>query len=261
MLIPTTNDYIIIGDIHGCIDEFKELLKQNGFKIDSRGIINTPINKSIVLLGDFIDRASKDKIIDTINFIHKNYYILNQKEQRFYIIRGNHEERVYQYITKDPTLKITPKILEEQDSKLKEKFLKLYQDSFVWLKYNYSEDFSISLTHAPCKERYLTKDDKISHANMIKSKSRSQNPNISLDNLIPYIHKEAKNNRHYHIFGHLSQPNIRIFKNKICIDTSAIYGNYLSCAIIEKDRLRFDSIPFLNKQKPATQKYNLLFDF
>jgi len=275
MFLPTTNSYIVIGDIHGCIDELKELLIQNNIKIDSRGIIDYASlgDKSIILLGDFVDKATEEKIRDTINFIYQNYLYLNQFKQRFYLIIGNHEQMVYRYITKDHTLKLTPKTLEEKkkyynsadilekDEVLKKKFLKLYKESFVWLKYNYSRDFSVTLTHAPCEEKYLTKDDPISHQKMIKCISRSKNRGVKLDDLIPYTHQEAKDNRHYHIFGHLSQPNIRKYKNKICIDTSAIYGNSLSCAIIKEDKLSFNSVPFLNKQKAVTQHYNLLFDF
>ncbi|NOZ89739.1 MAG: hypothetical protein GXO60_00475 [Epsilonproteobacteria bacterium] len=273
MLLPIDNEYIVIGDVHGCIDELKALLIQNGFKINE-GIIDASLNnKAIILLGDFIDKATPQKLKDTIEFIYQNYYHLNQKEQRFYILRGNHEEMVYRYISKDPTLEITPKRLEEKkryyntasllekDSDLRDKFLDLYQNLSIWLKYDYSSDFSVTLTHAPCQERYLAKDDTISHAKMVKSESRSKNRGVKLDDLIPYIHQEAKDNQHYHIFGHLSQPDIRKYKNKICIDTSAIYGNSLSCAIIQKDKLSFNSVPFLNKQKSVTQKYNILFDF
>ena len=107
----------------------------------------------------------------------------------------------------------------------------------------------------------FTKDDEVSKEKMIKSASRSKNRGVKLDNLLSYLHKEAKDNRHYHIFGHLSQPNIRVFKNKICIDTSAIYGDSLSCAIIKNNKLLFNAVKFQNRQKSATQEYNLLFDF
>jgi hypothetical protein len=96
---------------------------------------------------------------------------------------------------------------------------------------------------------------------MIKCISRSKSPNMPLDELIPYTNTEAKDNKHYHIFGHLSQPNIRQYKNKVCIDTSAIYGATLSCAIIKDNELTFDSIPFENRQQKGTQTYNLLFNF
>ncbi len=273
MFISTEDEYIVVGDIHGCIDELQLLLIQNGFKIDQNDIIDaSSSDKSIILLGDFIDKADDIKLAQTINFIYRNFHNLNRDTQRFYLILGNHEAMVYRHIQKDPTLD-NPKDLEkkikyyntalllERDNDLKKKFLELYNSSYIWLKYNYNKEFSVTLTHAPCQEKYLTKDDNKSIANMIKSKSRSKNRGVSLDNLLPYLAQEAEDNRHYHIFGHLSQENIREYKNKICIDTSAIYGNRLSCAIISKDKLYFDSVKFQQKQSPSKQIYNTLFDF
>ncbi len=276
MILPSNYEYIVIGDVHGCVDELKSLLAKQGFKTNHENLLQiTPKNqyKSIVLLGDFIDKASDEKLTQTIEFIYNNYKHLNQDRKRFYLIEGNHEAMVYRYITKDPTLIITPKTIRdkeryyntvallEKNSKLKKLFLELYRECSVWYKYIYQEYFSVTLTHAPCPERYLAKDDIVSQKKMIKCVSRSRNPNVSLDELLPYTHKEAKDNQHYHIFGHLSQPNIRQYKNKICIDTSAIYGGYLSCAIIKKDIISFDSTPFEFKQKKAKQSYNLLFNF
>jgi len=276
MILPSNYEYIVIGDVHGCIDELKTLLAKQEFKTNHKNLLQiTPKNKnkSIILLGDFVDKGSNEKIAQSIEFIYKNYKYLNQERKRFYLIRGNHEEMVYRYITNDPTLVITPETIKdkeryynsvallEKNPKLKELFLELYKECSVWYKYIYKEHFSVTLTHAPCPKRYLAKDDIESQKKMIKCVSRSKNPNVPLDELIPYIHQEAEDNQHYHIFGHLSQPNIRQYKNKICIDTSAIYGDTLSCAIIKKDTISFDSTPFEFKQKKAKQRYNILFDF
>ncbi len=276
MILPSNYEYIVIGDVHGCIDELKSLLAKQGFKTNHENLLQiTPQNKnkSIVLLGDFIDKASDEKLKETIEFIYSNYKHLNQERKRFYLIRGNHEAMVYRYITNDPTLITTPKTIRdkekyyntvallEKEPNLKKLFLELYKECSVWYKYIYQEHFSVTLTHAPCQEKYLAKDDITSQKKMIKCVSRSKNPNISLDELLPYTHQEAKDNQHYHIFGHLSQPNIRQYKNRICIDTSAIYGDTLSCAIIKEDNISFDSTPFEFKQKKGEQTYNLLFDF
>jgi len=276
MKLPIDSTYIVMGDVHGCIDELKTLLKKQGFGINNQNLLETNEknkDKSIVLLGDFIDKANEEKLTETIEFIYQNYQHLNQEKKRFYLILGNHEAMVYRYVTQDPTLTITPKTIEnkekyyntvallEKNSHLKKLFLELYHACDIWLKYEKDLDFSVSLTHAPCEEKYLAQEDKTSRKKMIKCVSRSKNPKLSLDKLIPYTHQEAKENQHYHIFGHLSQPNVRQYKNKICIDTSAIYGNSLSCVIVKNKTLTFDAVPFENKQAPATQIYNKLFDF
>jgi len=276
MLLPSNNEYIIIGDLHGCIDELKTLLNKQGFPLNEEGLLQiTPQNehKSIVLLGDFIDKASEEKLTETIEFIHKNYAHLNKERKRFYLIEGNHENMVYRYITNDSTIIVTPKTIRnkekyyntvallEKNSHLKKLFMELYEVCQPYFYYAYDEDFSVTLTHAPCPEEYLRGESKEAKKRMMKCVSRSKNPTMPLDELLPYTHEEAKDNQHYHIFGHLSQPNIRQYKNKICIDTSAIYGASLSCAIVKKNQLSFDAVPFEHKQQKGIQTYNILFDF
>jgi len=275
MLLPSENEYIIIGDVHGCIDELKSLLKKQGFSTQENLLQITPENshKSIVLLGDFIDKGSDEKLTETIEFIYENYQHLNRERKSFYLILGNHEEMVYRYLMNDPTLIITEKTIRnkekyyntvallEKKPKLKALFLELYKACRVWYKYVHNDAFSVTLTHAPCPEAYLTKSSQEARKKMIKCVSRSKKPDTPLDELIAYCHEEAEDNEHYHIFGHLSQPNIRQYKNKICIDTSAIYGDHLSCAIVKGNSLQFDAVPFENKQKKGTQIYNTLFNF
>jgi len=276
MRLALDMEYIVIGDVHGCVDELKTLLAKQGFLLDSQNLLQlTPQNqhKSIILLGDFVDKGSEDKIRETIEFLYKNYHHLNQKKKHLHLILGNHEEMIYRYITNDPRLKITPKSIEnkakyyntvallEKDTILRERFRELYHSCEPFLYYAYNEQFSLTFTHAPCPEKYLREEDEYSRKQMIKCVSRSQYPKMSLDELIPYAHEEAKENQHYHIFGHLSQPNIRHYKNRVCIDTSAIYGGELSCAIVKKDKLTFDSVPFENRQKSGTQNDSKLFDF
>ncbi len=275
MLLPLGYEYIIIGDVHACIDELKSLLIKQGFLIKDNLLEVTPQseNKSIILLGDFVDKGNDEKLTQTIEFIYANYYHLNQERQRFYLIEGNHENMVYRYITHDDTLLITPKTIAnkekyyntvallEKTPPLKKLFLELYEVLHPYLYYQYDENFSVTLSHAPCEEQYLRLNSTEGKKKMIKSISRSKNPTMPLDELMPYLLQEAVDNEHYHIFGHLSQANIRRYKNKICVDTSAIYGVELSCAIVKNDQLTFDSVPFENKQKKGTQDYNTLFDF
>ncbi len=267
MILPINMEYIVIGDVHGCIDELKTLLAKQDFHCDKTGLIkltNQNQNRAIVLLGDFIDKSNDNKLKETIEFIYKNYIHLNRKEKRFYLIVGNHEDMVYRYITKriqNIEKYYNTASLLERENYLKDIFIKLYNFSKTWLYYKYDDNFSVTLTHSPCSEKYLREDDKISKSKMIKCVSRSKNPNISLDELIPFTHTEAKDNQHYHIFGHLSQKDIRKYKNKICIDTSAIYGGSLSCAIIKSDKLSFDSVPFENRQESYRQNSSKLFNF
>ncbi len=78
-----------IGDIHGCFDQFRELLeKQIGLREDD----------TIILLGDYIDRGPAiKKVID---------YILKLRNEGYSIItlRGNHEQMLLASIDSETNL-------------------------------------------------------------------------------------------------------------------------------------------------------------
>jgi len=113
--LPLGDEYIVVGDVHGCVDELKQLLRQNGFIINLDGLIDisTTQSKSIILLGDFVDKGSHLKIAETIEFIYKNYLHLNKERQSLYLVMGNHEMMVERFISNDKSLELTPKRLIE----------------------------------------------------------------------------------------------------------------------------------------------------
>lgn len=57
------NQYLIIGDVHECIDEVKTLLTNYGFKIENNQVYDTDKTKTtdIIFVGDLIDKGSKTR--------------------------------------------------------------------------------------------------------------------------------------------------------------------------------------------------------
>lgn len=68
--------YVIIGDIHGCLDEFKELVT---------AVALSPSDK-VVCLGDFMDKGPEP--VSCLRFA---------REQGFSSVKGNHEERHWKW--------------------------------------------------------------------------------------------------------------------------------------------------------------------
>jgi serine/threonine protein phosphatase 1 len=70
------NRLFAIGDIHGCFDSLKELVKNK---------IQLQKNDKLILLGDYIDRGNKSKeVIDfIIELLEKGYDVIP--------LMGNHE--------------------------------------------------------------------------------------------------------------------------------------------------------------------------
>lgn len=84
-ILPEGPEYVIIGDIHGCLDEFIALLKLNGFEIGEDQRVSHPEGKKVVLIGDLIDKGYAIK--EVIEFVYVNRDV-------FYMVIGNHENFV-----------------------------------------------------------------------------------------------------------------------------------------------------------------------
>ena len=65
--------HIFIGDIHGCLDEFNELLNKLSYD---------PKEDRLILLGDLIDRGP-----DSVGVVRK------ARELRLECVMGNHEHK------------------------------------------------------------------------------------------------------------------------------------------------------------------------
>lgn len=74
-----TGRIFIVGDLHGCYDEFIQNLDDVGFNFDEDLCLS---------VGDLVDRG--DKSLDCFNLIYKSW---------FKAVRGNHEQFCADYIT------------------------------------------------------------------------------------------------------------------------------------------------------------------
>lgn len=160
-VLPDGPEYVLIGDIHGCLEEFKELLVLNGFVIGADLIVHHPENKKVLLIGDLIDKGYD--VAGVIEFVYANI-------DQFYMVIGNHEAFVYRLLkkisnTKDSTAEVrkeyfeTYYLLADYVEPTKKEILSEYRKSFG--KDDYAFEFltdeeivdAYFLTHpAPSKE-------------------------------------------------------------------------------------------------------------
>jgi serine/threonine protein phosphatase 1 len=227
--------HIIIGDVHGCLEELKELITK--ISIDSTDIL--------YFIGDLIDRGPDSSGV--VKYVHSL-----STQNNLILILGNHEEKFLRYVIQ----KKSKKILKKNSSKIEEfelllknidkDDLKFLSNSYI--NYNISS-FNICLLHAGIPEnsridlsfnnKYspeLLKSDK--HFELI-FKTRFLDENglfISADNNDPnrVFWADSYDGRYGKIiFGHhamISDKPIE-FKNAINVDTGCVFGGYLSACI------------------------------
>lgn len=225
------SDYLIVGDIHGCYDEFVDLIQGEGFIIGEDMKVSHPNGRKILLVGDLIDKGRD--IPKMIELAYANIGI-------FIMVIGNHESFVYKVFKGlMPGTSITDvmkkeffqtlDILEENEP-LKEKFYAVVE---AMKEFYIHRDFIV--THAPCDVKYLGKISSTALKSMRDLKYPKTRDYKSFgefiyefDEMIEFVKAQAREFHPLHIFGHIVTEEVSVFKNKIAIDTGCASGGELT---------------------------------
>ncbi len=233
--LPDNQRIYCIGDIHGRLDLLTQL--QQLILIDAEHYLG---NKTIVYLGDYIDRGPDSKQV--IDYLIDHDKLTDFK--KIYLL-GNHEQALLQFLhTADPNiandwlkfgglttlmsygveLKGIPTLLDmkrihaELTYKTPYKHLEFYQN--LTISYEAGDYYFV---HAGIKPK--TKLDK-------------QRP----EDLI-WIREEFTNSALYHgkviVHGHTITPEPELLSNRIGIDTGAYSTGILTCAVFEDLSCKF----------------------
>ncbi|MFC5452137.1 metallophosphoesterase [Paenibacillus aestuarii] len=229
-LLPQEQQYIIIGDVHECVDDLKGLLLDHGYKLEAGKLVITDNLRQtkLVLVGDWIDKGKQTKEI--VEFLHEN-------REHFYFVLGNHENFVDKYI-KGEINGVDQELLQMyfdstqvlmNDSELLRKFQHLVAISKPFYRYVGTKGPSFYVTHAPCRKKYIGKLD----PNSIRHQRNFRiDREVPLEGQLAFLKEEAVKNHPYHVFGHVAAKQSFRIANKIHIDTGSVHGNLLTSVSI-----------------------------
>lgn len=240
-MLSDDKEYVVIGDIHGCLEEFKALLQINGFEIGSDNKVSHPLGTEVVLVGDIIDKGYDIKGV--IDFIYDNIGFFN-------IVIGNHENFVYRVLSGGlkkgdlPSKEVIDKYFNSieilnSDEELKFKFFELFKTMKSFFVHK-----NFIVTHVSCENKFLGKISKAA----LKAGRDFRVPKVEefnnfaefmydFDERINFIRDEASDFYPLHVFGHVETKEISRYKNKINIDTACVVGGFLSSILINKKGL------------------------
>lgn len=261
-------DYVVIGDVHGCYDELKELLCQIGYQFDADDhatFVPTSINDKkikIIFVGDIVDKG--EQIAECINFVHKLVF-----DKIAHITRGNHENFNYNYLKGSQSYLQTPRDfinsflstvgILEKDEELKLKFYELFEEAT-----EFYTNGKFIVTHAPCKNEYLGKVRGGSLKAQRNFKVTKLDENATADEIVAskekdlaFLKEESRYNQPYHIMGHILLNNVVQFNNKVMIDTGCASGGKLSAVLVGEGKLRFYSVKSKRENKFDDAMLNL----
>lgn len=89
LTVPTLagDQYDIVGDVHGLLDEFLELVQSMGYRHDDRGVPVHPDGRKLLFLGDVVDRGRQSLLL-----LHYVEQACSQGGHVF--VPGNHEDKL-----------------------------------------------------------------------------------------------------------------------------------------------------------------------
>ncbi|WP_040204557.1 bis(5'-nucleosyl)-tetraphosphatase PrpE [Neobacillus jeddahensis] len=215
----------IIGDIHGCFTEFKDLTLRLGYSWES-GFPSHPDHRALGFVGDLTDRGPASlQVIETVWQL-----VINHKQA--YYTPGNHCNKLYRYFLGNKVqvthgLETTVAEYEslynkEQDS-IRKKFIELYEKAPLYLVLD-SEKLIIA--HAGIKQEFIGKSHgKVKEFVLYGDITGKKNPDgtpVRLDWAKTY------NGDAWIVYGHTPVKEPRILNNTYNIDTGAVFGGKLT---------------------------------
>lgn len=208
---------IVIGDIHGCYDELKEMI----LTLEEEGEYQKDIDK-LVFLGDYIDRGENSRLV--IEFIQN----LQKENDNVIALMGNHEDMLLNYIDNNNPDWEWNGYRSTIDSY--EGFEKQFNRDVEWIR-------SLPLYHEDEHFVYV-------HAGIDPYKPmEKQNRNTLLWVREPFIYGTKKYHKQV-IFGHTPTANlneewkpVRTYANNYDIDTGCVYGGALTAMILDNGKV------------------------
>jgi len=211
--IDASKRTIVIGDIHGCLEELKRLLAELDYD---------PQNDIVFLIGDLVNKGPNS--IGVVEYAMEN---------NFYAIRGNNEDRILGYLTRS---RMEPSYVFTKESRY---LLDLSEKQVTWLK-------NLPYTMTIKSERYP--DVVLVHAGLMPTVPiEEQCPYLMVKmrgiidgkTQIGTDHKDAKpwvdfwEGPELVIFGHDSERGLQKTEHAIGLDTGCVYGGKLSAIVLE----------------------------
>ncbi|MCP3742208.1 bis(5'-nucleosyl)-tetraphosphatase PrpE [Rossellomorea sp. BNER] len=214
----------IIGDIHGCYEEFKQLTQQLGYSW-KKGYPVHPQDRRLGFVGDLTDRGPQSlEVIKTIWNLWKS--------ETAYYVPGNHCNKLYRYFLGnnvkinhglETTVAELVALPSNKREKMSEMFKELYEQSPL---YHVLDNGKLIIAHAGIKQEYIGQVNKkvktfVLYGDITGEKNEDGTP-VRKDWAQTY-HGEA-----LIVYGHTPVREPRKTSNTINIDTGAVFGGDLT---------------------------------
>ena len=215
----------IVGDIHGCFNEFIQLFTILGYTMEN-GIPIHPDNRSLAFVGDAMDRGPNS--LETMNLLFRL-----QDANKLIYSPGNHCNKFYRYakgnnVQLQHGIETTVAELNALSHDKRQRFIKRYIAFYEALSLYVSlDDGKLIIAHAGIRENL------IGTSNLKKLRSFVLYGDVTgeqLPNGRPLRRDWAKSYKGspFIVYGHTPVREPRFVHNTVNIDTGCVFGGQLT---------------------------------
>lgn len=243
----------VIGDTHGCLDEFIELTtKQLGYRYNKGELFHIE-GRKILLLGDFLDRGKQS--IDMMKLAY------DMQQQGHYILSGNHDNKLNNFLTsyKKGEIQLSSRSAAETAMA----FMKLKKDE----REKYSK-FIKNLPHYVVYKNFAMLHGNVSHFNPLTTPRsfclygddrRNRNNSIS-DSMYDDLKKQENVNQYFLIRGHTplndeEQTSVVSLDKRVAFENGSMLAIKLDQALSLKEKDPNADLKHLIIEKPVNYNY------
>lgn len=211
----------IIGDIHGCSGELKELLSKLGYKENENGIPVHPDGRKVIFLGDFCDRG-----YDNVGVLKTAMGMV--KNGNAFSVVGNHEAKLLKYLNGKNVQLIngldkTAGELSAESDDFKEEVRK-FLDSLI--SHYVFDDGKLVVSHAGIKEEYIGRGSGRIRNFCIYGDVTGEKDEFGLPVRLDWA--DNYRGRATIVYGHTPCEEVIPVNNTFCIDTGCVFGGKLT---------------------------------
>lgn len=217
--------YDIMGDIHGCFQEFKTLTTKLGYNWDS-GLPIHPEKRQLAFVGDITDRGPA-----SLQMIEIVWELVIKQKQAYYA-PGNHCNKLYRFFLGrnvtiahglETTVAEYKALSSNEQAIIKHKFIDLYEQSPL---YHILDNNQLIVCHAGIRQDYIGRaDKKVQTFVLYGDITGEKHPDGS-----PVRRDWAQNytGNAWIVYGHTPVKEPRFVNHTVNIDTGAVFGGKLT---------------------------------
>ncbi|MUV36505.1 Protein-serine/threonine phosphatase [Lentibacillus sp. JNUCC-1] len=215
----------VIGDVHGCVGELKDLFAKLGY-VENGGAFIHPEGRIPVFLGDLTDRGP-----DSVAIIKLVSQMVLEKKTAKYV-PGNHCNKLYRYFRGNPvqqkhgletTVAEYMGLSEEEQKQVQNAFMTLYENAPLYLVL---KDANAIIAHAGIKSSLIGEYGKKAESFVlygdVSGKTHPDGRPIRGDWAQTYTGSM------WVVYGHTPVLKPRIVHKTINIDTGCVFGGALT---------------------------------